>query len=138
MCHDRAVSPRYVRYESAVPNPHGRHPGIFAMLTGLRKAGRLSDQDEVLATELVRRSYALHTEPPAEVFDTYPRAISWFLAQDSPEASALEELAADVRELLGRYGIRCREVHCDQLGTITYADAVQVVAIPATAAQWPL
>lgn len=126
------VSPRYVRHESAVPNPAGRHPGIFAMLRALRESGRLSPADTARAAELVSRSYALHTEPPAEVFDTEPRAISWFLATGSPKTIALDELAADVVGLLTRYGVPCRQVHCDEPGQITYADDVHVVAVPPT------
>lgn len=128
---------RYLRIESAVPNRGGRHPGIFAMLRGLRQSGRLSPDDEKVAAELVRRSYALHTEPAAEFFDTEPAAISWFIEQDSPAAAALTTLAVDVVALLDRYGVACREVRCTRLGTITYADDLQVVAVPFTATDWP-
>lgn len=41
--------------------------------------------DAEIAEQLVERSYALHHEPLAEVFDTTPRAISWFIVGDSPD-----------------------------------------------------
>ena len=110
---------------------------MFALLVRLRKSGRLSVHDTVIAEELVRRSYALHTEPPATVFDTDPAAISWFIEQDTPAATALQGLATDVVSLLGRYDIRCREVRRTELGEITYADDLQVIAVPHTAADWP-
>lgn len=132
------VVTHYLRIESAAPNRRGRHPGMFALLRGLRTSGRLSPDDVPLAAELVRRSYALHTEPPAEPFDTDPPAISWFIEQDSPAAHALTALAADVVSLLARYGIACREVRCTQVGEITHSDHVQVVAVPLTSADWRL
>jgi hypothetical protein len=126
----------YVRYESTVPHPGGRHPGIFAMLRGLRETGRLSDADGALAAELVARSYALHDEPDATVFETVPRAISWFVG-GSERSTALCALAEDVAALLARYGIATREVRTSDPGRITFADDVQVVAVPPTDADWP-
>lgn len=126
----------YVRYESAVPNRHGRHPGIFAMLRGLRESGRMSEADGALAVELVARSYALHHEPDATVFETTPRAISWF-AEGSERSTELLTLAEDVAGLLARYGIGTREVRTSHPGRITFADDVQVVAVPPTDADWP-
>ena len=125
----------YARIEAAEPNSSGRHPGMFAMLTALRRSGHLSPGDAGIAEQLVERSYALHDEPPAEVFDTAPRAISWFIVGDSPGTADLLELAADVAALLGRYGIASREVRSANPGRITYADEVQVVAVPTTG--WP-
>lgn len=131
------MPPHYLRIESAVPNRNGRHPGIFAMLKGLRQSGRLSPADADLAQELVTRSYALHREPTAEVFEADPRPVSWFIEQESAAAMALTELVADITGLLDRYGIPCREVRCTQLGEVTYTDEVQVVAVPLTADDWP-
>lgn len=107
------------------------------MLRGLRTSGRLTPEDEQAAARLVERSYALHIEPPPEVFDTQPAAVSWFIERETPAAAALVDLAADVVALLDRYGIACREVRCTRLDEVTYSDDVQVVAIPATADRWP-
>jgi len=126
----------YVRYESAVPDRHGRYPGIFAMLRGLRESGRMSEADGALAEELVARSYALHDEPDATVFETTPRAISWFVA-GGERSTALRTLAEDVARLLARYGIATRVVRTTDPGRITFADDVQVVAVPRTDADWP-
>jgi hypothetical protein len=35
----------YVRYESAVPNAGGAHPGIFGLANGLARSGALSAAD---------------------------------------------------------------------------------------------
>jgi hypothetical protein len=126
----------YVRYESAVRHPSGGHPGIFAMLRGLRESGRMSEADGALAAELVARSYALHDEPDATVFETIPRAISWFVG-GSERSTALRTLAEDVAALLARYGMATREVRTSDPGRITFADDVQVVAVPPTDADWP-
>ncbi|WP_256839787.1 hypothetical protein [Ornithinimicrobium faecis] len=120
-----------------MPNLRGTHPGIFAMLRGLRLSGRLSDADAELAEGFVGRSYALHDEPPASVFETEPRALSWFIEDDGPAAADLLDLALDVTALLERYGIHTQDVRCAHPGRVTYQDAVQVVAVPWTAADWP-
>lgn len=35
----------FVRFQSAVPNRHGRFPGVFALTNGLGRGGVLSPQD---------------------------------------------------------------------------------------------
>ncbi|USQ79068.1 hypothetical protein NF556_15795 [Ornithinimicrobium faecis] len=128
----------YLRIESAAPNQRGRHPGIFALLVGLRQSGRLSAADEVLAERLVERSYELHDEPPESVFDTEPRANSWFIESADSASADLRQLSTEVVALLERHGISCREVRCTHPGRVTYEDALQVVAVPRTSADWPL
>ena len=96
----------------------------------------MSEADGALAEELVARSYALHDEPAATVFETTPRAISWFV-EGSEGSTALLALAHDVVALLARYGIATREVRTSDPGRITFADDVQVVAVPRTDADRP-
>lgn len=120
----------YVRTEAADPDPGGRHLGVFALLRGLRLSGRLSPDDEVRASALVARSYALHDEPAPEHFDTEPRAISWYIDNDSDAAGHLQALSADVVTMLAEYGITTRKVRITDPGRITYRDDRQVVAVP--------
>lgn len=128
----------FVRIESAVANRRGEHPGIFAMLRGLRESGRLSDKDAAAARELVDRSYALHNEPAGHYFATDPPAVSWFRIDSSDAVRSLMTLAGDIFALLARYDIVCREVRCVDPGRITYEDDRQVVAVPfGYATDWP-
>lgn len=126
-----------VRFEAARPTANGRHPGIFALLRGLRESGRLDERDAAHAAELVARSYALHVEPAPEHFRTDPPALSWFRTDVEPaeRATALRALADDVVALLRSHGIACREVRSTDPGRITYSDDVQVVAVPPSTAR---
>lgn len=125
----------YVRYEAAAPNGDGDRIGMFALLRALREGGQLSAADRERAAELVVRSYAVHTEPPPEHFATTPAGISWFRA-DAP--APVWRLVADVLQMLTDHGVEWHQVRADDPGRITYADAVQVVAVPADGANRPV
>ncbi len=78
--------PAFRRFQSAVPNRHGRFPGLFALANGLREQRRLSP----------------------------------YLA------------------LLDRYDVAWVELRTTSPGRVTYADDVQIVAVPLTYPEhWP-
>jgi hypothetical protein len=41
-----AADMRFIRYQAAAPNRHGRYPGVFALVNGLAWAGCLTAQQE--------------------------------------------------------------------------------------------
>lgn len=53
----------FVRWQSAVPNRNGHHPGIFAFENGLRHSGLLNDGDAVWHKEANRRATAAYVDP---------------------------------------------------------------------------
>lgn len=125
----------YFRVEAVLPSPSGRHPGVFALLRGLGESGDMSPGDALTAAELVRRSYALHREPASECFRTDPPALSWFRDADTAAIERLRVLTREVAEVLRRYGIETRSVTTEDPGRLTYADDVQVVAVPRSRAR---
>ena len=129
----------YRRFQSAVPNRHGRFPGVFAMANGLAEEGMLSPADHAWWARENERCDRLYTDPstvdPA-CFDRElnPGARSWF--RDT--ATELIAVTAGYLALLDRYGVRWVELRTSWPGRIVYSDDVQVVAVPATAAaDWP-
>ncbi len=132
--------PLYLRIESAEPDETGSHAGAFTLLRQLRESGRLEPLDARRATELVDLSYQVHREPPAQAFDHQPRGLSWFVARVEDPGSPAVPADPGVRNLMDRlvalltsYDCGWRQVVSGDPGRITYADDVQVVAIPAKA-----
>lgn len=132
--------PLYLRIESADPDEVGLHAGAFTLLRRLRESGRLAPADARRAAELVDLSYQVHQEPPAQAFEHEPRGLSWFLAHaESPDAPVLpadpdvRDLIDGVIALLTRYQCSWRQVVSENPGRVTYADDVQIVAIPVAA-----
>lgn len=113
-----------------MPNRTGRYPGFFALLRGLAIGDVLSTADRQWWDRAVARSYELHVEPTAvdpRCYD-HPAARSWF--RDT--ADDLLSLAREGCEVLDTYQVPWVELQTPRPGRITYADQVQVVAIPFT------
>ena len=129
----------YRRFQSAVPNRHGRYPGVFAMANGLATEGLLSPADSAWWTAENERADRLYTDPSTLDPHCYDREInpgarSWF--RDS--ATELITVTAGYLALLDRYGVPWVELRTSRPGRIVYADDVQVVAVPyGHAADWP-
>lgn len=115
----------FCRFQSAVPNRRGSYPGFFALLKGLEQTDRFTPDDRQVWTEIVARSYALHTEPPAGSYE-HPGARSWFRSS----ASDLRTLALDACAVLDRYAVPWVELRTASPGRVVYEDEVQVVAVP--------
>ena len=127
--------PRFVRFQSAVPNRHGRFPGVFALTNGLGRGGLLSPEDHAWWREENARADALYPDPSTVDPSCYDRAINpgaraWF----KDTAHDLLELTAEYLRLLDRYGVPWVELRSSSPGRILYEDDVQVVALPYPAA----
>lgn len=119
----------FIRYQSIVPNRRGRHPGLFALVNGLRADGRLSPEEAVYVTQANRELEELHLDPPTVdpgVYAEHPGARAWFRAT----ASALWPLCQEYLDLLDRHGIPWCEIRTNSPGHILYEDDVQVIALP--------
>jgi len=53
----------FVRFQSAVPNRHGRHPGVFALANGLAAEGRLSPPERAWWAATNQRCDGLYADP---------------------------------------------------------------------------
>ena len=128
------------RFESAVPNRHGRHPGVFALANGLGRGGLLSPADHAWWVAENARGDALYTDPSTVDPTCYdrdvnPGARAWFKAG----ATELLEITQAYLDLLDRYGVRWVELRTSSPGRVVYEDDVQVVTVPYDHANhWPL
>ncbi|KTR03665.1 hypothetical protein [Curtobacterium luteum] len=122
---------QFIRYQSAVPNRHGRFPGVFALANGLRRDAVLRPEDGAWLLRANLGATAAHVDPTTVDATCYdpsvnPGARAWFVA----EAVGLLEMTAPYLELLDRYEVPWVQLTTRSPGRIVYRDASQVVAVP--------
>lgn len=117
----------FVRFQATTPNRRGIHPGVFALVNGLARDGRLTAPEE----QFRRTSNAWFEERvtnPIEVrpdiFTAHPLAVSWF--RDS--AHDLLERIPGYLAILDAHSVAWERVDDVDPGAIVYADADQVLA----------
>ncbi|MEV5833487.1 hypothetical protein [Nocardia sp. NPDC052112] len=116
-----------------MPNRHGRYPGVFALVNGLARAGRLTPQQQ----EFRRYGNAWYhdnlTDPgqvdPA-VFDRkrHPGAAAWFKSSATHLIDNVEGYLA----ILDAHRIGWVRMYSNDPGEIIYDDPHQVIAEPNT------
>jgi len=124
--------PRYIRYQSPVPDERGRHIGVFGLTNMLGRRGRLSAADEKFRVEANAWYDAAYTNPSTidpRVYDEsiHPITAAWF------KTSATHLIARVDRylELLKRYEVPCVRLETDSVpGRVIYEDEFQVVVVP--------
>ncbi|WP_218001183.1 hypothetical protein [Nocardia thailandica] len=134
MTHRRSEPPvrrLYVRFQAAVPDRHGRFPGVFALVDGLSAAGLLTETQERF-----RRTgnawFREHLVNPYEIDrrvydrDRHPGAAAWFKSGALP---VLDRVGGFLR-ILDRHEIAWERLDTDDPGTILYDDPQQIVALP--------
>ncbi|MET3923133.1 hypothetical protein [Arthrobacter sp. UYEF20] len=125
------MNPKYVRYQSSLPNARGSYPGIFALANGLASTGRLSASDWA-SWRRANNDYDSAYADPSTVDETiYDRAVnptaqSWFKC----EATHLLDGVAFYTDLLLRYNVGWHVIYSDAPGKILYEDDVQIVVVP--------
>jgi hypothetical protein len=125
------ASPRYVRFESAVPNGRGAYPGVFGLVNGLARSGRLSAAEWTWWRAANAWYDAAYPDPALvdpTLFDRarHPGLTCWF-------ADSAEHLLCRVPgylSLLDRYGLGWRERRSADPGLVRYRDDVQIAVIP--------
>ncbi|WIB65776.1 hypothetical protein [Curtobacterium sp. MCBD17_040] len=123
--------PQFVRYQSAVPNRHGRFPGVFALANGLRDDGLLTAEDQSWLLEANQKATEAYVDPStvyAACYDSTvnPGARAWFVA----DATDLLAMTVPYLQLLDRYEVPWMQLTTRTPGRIVYQDAAQVVAVP--------
>lgn len=122
----------YIRFDSAVVNLRGTHTGIFGLVNGLARTGRLSP-DELAWVRRNNDWFDAAYPDPATVDPTlfdravHPRTSCWFKVT----ATSLLERVPGYLAVLDRHGVPWVERRSTRPGKILYEDDVQVVVTPA-------
>ncbi|MFI7440345.1 hypothetical protein [Nonomuraea indica] len=121
----------YVRYQSPTPNARGVHPGVFGLINGLAKDGRLSPEQQRFKTESHAWFHANLIDPSTvdpRIYDRdrNPGATAWFKAS----AGHLLERLTGYLEILAAHQVACVRVETSVPGEVIYEDVHQVIAAP--------
>ncbi|GAA2435125.1 hypothetical protein [Streptomyces macrosporus] len=121
----------YVRFQAATGNERGVCPGIFFLVNGLAREGRLTEAQERFrraANAWYDAAYANPAEVDPTVYDpaVNPGAVAWF----KTSARHLIERVDGYLEILDAHGVAYRCLRSSDPGRIVYEDEVQVVAVP--------
>ena len=121
-------SRRYVRFQAETANRRGIRPGVFALVNGLAREGRLSAGDESFWRSSNDWFTARLLDPTAidpQIFRLHPLAVSWF---DEHAVDLLARIPGYL-EILDRHSVGWQAVVAVDPGPIVYSDADQVLAI---------
>lgn len=118
----------YVRFEAALPNRQGRFPGVFGLVNGLGKDGRLSAEQESFrraGNDWYDANFTNPSDVDPEVY-LRPGARAWFKVT-SPH---LIDRVTGYLAILDAHAVAWRRLESDDPGLIVYEDADQVVVVP--------
>jgi len=119
---------RYVRFQAAEPSPRGNWTGVFGLVNGLWRAGRLTEEQESFRRTNGDWYNAAYTDPSTvdpTVYDRElnPGAAAWFKTTSPHLIGRITGYLA----ILDAHGVRWRRLDSDDPGRIVYEDADQVV-----------
>lgn len=100
--------------------------GIFHAVRYLRDEGQLTVEQEEVADAVFDWLYDHLDAPGDHILETYPEAVSWFRATATDHIAQAKRLIP----ILEDHGCRVTTNRRQTLGTIVYADSVQVLAVP--------
>lgn len=123
----------FIRFQSTVPNRHGRHTDVFALVNGMLCQEALTPDTAAWVRETNAWFNAAYTDPTTTAPDCYdpavnPGARSWF----REDATELLARTTEYLQLLDRHHVPWVELRTAAPGRIVYEDAVQAVAVPLT------
>ena len=121
----------FLRWESPEPNARGAYVGVFGLVNGLARSGRLSAEHHAwwrAANDWLDAAYTDPASVDAGLFDRarHPVVSCWFRAS----ATHLIARVPDYLSLLDSYGLAWIERRSTDPGVVLYSDADQVVVIP--------
>lgn len=125
------VEAAYVRYESPVRHPRGHFPGVFVLVNGLAREGKLTPEQERFRranNDWYDAAYPTPSKVDPSVYDhaVTPGAVAWFKVS----AAHLIERVPGYLEILDAHGVECRTVRSSDPGRVVYEDEFQVVVVP--------
>ncbi|MEV6240644.1 hypothetical protein [Lentzea sp. NPDC051838] len=123
---------RYVRFQGVEPTSRGTFAGVFGLVNGLRRAGRLTEEQESFCRTNGAWYNAAYTDPSTvdpTVYDREinPGATAWFKTSATHLTARLPGYLA----ILDAHGVEWQRVESDDPGRVVYEDADQVVVVPA-------
>jgi hypothetical protein len=104
----------------------GQPLGIFHAVRYLRDDGQLTQEQEEIANTVFDWLHDHLDAPGEEVLEANPEAISWFRATATDHIAQAERLIP----ILEDHGYQVVKARQTDPGTIVYADAAQVLALP--------
>ncbi|GAA2293026.1 hypothetical protein [Streptomyces violaceusniger] len=121
----------YVRFQSPVRNERGHFSGVFGLVNGLARSGKLSAEQERFRRANNDWYNAAYPDPSTvdpTVYDhaLHPGAAAWF-------KSTSRELITRVDgylEILTAHGIECRMIRSSNPGRVVYEDEYQIIVVP--------
>ncbi|MFG2498634.1 hypothetical protein ACGFSB_10570 [Streptomyces sp. NPDC048441] len=121
----------YVRFQSPVQHPRGHFPGVFVLVNGLAREGKLTPEQERFRranNDWYDAAYPTPSKVDPTVYDPdiTPGAVAWFKAT----ATQLIERVPGYLEILDAHGIECRMMRSSDPGRVVYEDEFQVVVVP--------
>ena len=121
---------RYVRFQAPERDHKGRYVGVFGLVNGLARTGRLTETQERFRRANNDWYDASYTDPGTvdpSVYDheSHPGAAAWFKAS----AVHLIERVAGYLAILDAHGIAWVRLDSEDPGRIIYEDADQVVVV---------
>ncbi len=122
---------RYVRFQGTIRNERGAYPGVFVLVNGLVREGRLTAEQERFRRAANAWYDAAYTNPShvdASVYDRerHTTAVAWFRSS----ARHLIERVDGYLEILTADGVGWERLSSTDPGRVLYKDAVQVVVVP--------
>ncbi|MES1179322.1 MAG: hypothetical protein ABUL62_33710 [Myxococcales bacterium] len=121
------MKPAFVRIQVRYCGKLGLPVGIFGACHHLRRAGRLSPEDDQLFEEVKAWFIRELPEPPFYGDGNSIKAITWF----KQSAVRLIAAAEPLQSLLSRYQVSFDVVETDDPGDVVYEDEFQVGVINA-------
>ncbi|MBB5869258.1 hypothetical protein F4553_002637 [Allocatelliglobosispora scoriae] len=122
---------RYIRFQSPEVDDRGRNVGVFGLVNGLAKQGRLIEEQERfrrLNNDWYDAAYPDPATVDATVYDRelHPGAAAWFKVS----AQHLVERVDGYLEILTAHGVACVVLRSDDPGRVIYEDDHQIVVVP--------
>lgn len=122
------TTPRFVRFHSTAVNQRGTLTGVFGLVNGLSRDGKLTPNQEQFrrtSNDWYDANFTNPTQVDPTVYD-HPGARAWF-------KSTADELIGRVDGylvILDAHGVGCEKVSSSDPGAIIYEDEHQVVVVP--------
>ncbi len=121
----------YLRFQSTIPNGRGTFPGVFGLVNGLAREGKLTAEQEEFRqanNAWYEQNFTNPSTVEPSIYDrtVHPRAAAWF------KSSAIEVLdrVDGYLSILAEHGIGCELVRSSDPGCVIYEDAHQIVVVP--------
>ncbi|OMI38687.1 hypothetical protein SPAR_14723 [Streptomyces sparsogenes DSM 40356] len=121
----------YIRFQSTTPNERGYFTGVFGLVNGLARDGKLTAEQERFRRTNNDWYNAAYPDPSSvdpTVYDRalHPGAAAWFKSTSRDLIKRVDGYL----EILAAHGIGCRMMRSSDPGRIVYEDAYQIVVVP--------